>query len=119
MFVDFSKPLLNSNIMDITKAWNRIAVKSKPFAEDLVSYGLRGNVNPKFMQKAGVIDYPAFEISSGKLTQQAKNNILDFLKITNNKKAPEQVTLKDYVNIVSYRANKENAIRDPFLDYTL
>lgn len=119
MFVDFSKPLLNANIRDITGAWNKIAVKSKPFAEELVSYGLRGNVNLKFIQKTGVIDYPAFQINSGELTKRAKINIWDFLNIANCKKAPEHVTLKDYINIVSHRANRENAIRDPFLDYTI
>jgi hypothetical protein len=114
------KPLLQARAKDISHAWNKIAVRSKNFAEELVDYGnLRGNVTPKFVMSTDMISYQAFDKETEGLTSYAKKCIKDFLSKygPKNKKA-EDVTLKDYINMVARKMDDERPIRDPFIDYT-
>lgn len=121
MFVNsFNKPLLQAKAKDISYAWNKIAVKSKNFAEELVNYGgLRGNVSPKFVLTTDLIEYQAFNKETESLTQYAKKCVKQFLESygPRNKK-PEDITIRDYINIVSKKMNENRPIRDPFLDYS-
>ena len=113
-------PLLQARAKDISSAWNKIAIRSKNFAEELVYYGeLRGNVTPNFVMKTDLIDYQAFDKETEKLTPYAKRCIKQFFETFGPKnKKPEDITLRDYINIVAKKMNDDRQIRDPFIDYS-
>ena len=115
-----SKPLLQAQAKDISYAWNKIAVKSKNFAEELVYYGdLRGPVSPKFVLQTDLIEYRAFDKQTENLTSYAKRCIKQFFETFGPKnKKPEDITLRDYINIVAKKMNDNRPIRDPFIDYS-
>lgn len=111
-------PLLQARAKDISYAWNKIALRSKNFAEELVDYGLRGNVSPKFVLSSDVIEYQAFDKETEKLTPYAKKCIKDFFtKYGPKNKTPEDITLRDYINLVAKKMNDDRPVRDPFIDY--
>ena len=112
-------PLLQARAKDVSAAWNRIAIRSRNFAEELVDYGLRGNVSPKFLLSSDVIEYQAFDKETEKLTPYAKRCIKDFFtKYGPKNKKPEEITLRDYINIVTKKMNDDRPVRDPFIDYS-
>ena len=112
-------PLLQARAKDISSAWNKIAVRSKNFAEELVDYGLRGNVTPKFVLDTDLIEYKAFDKETEKLTPYAKKCVKQFFETYGPKnKKTEDITIRDYINIVAKKMNDDRPIRDPFIDYT-
>lgn len=67
----------NLNLNDMTFIFDKLAINSKKLANQLVNSGLKGDVNPQFINK----NMPDVFDKSGKLTTKGKNTILEQIKI--------------------------------------
>lgn len=96
----FDKPLVGANVWDYAKLANETAKRSEKYALEIVSYGVRGNVDPKQVYKYLEGDVAIFDRKTGKMTELGKKEITDEIKSLfrlKSDKTAQNVTIGQYM----------------------